>query len=481
MTKPRHPRSCSYGVLILLLATALGFAASAQDEDQAAVVRLLVPPGVELQGKVDLEALAIDPDIRELAFTVDGEEVARRKHLPWTVKVKLHSPPREQTLGVVAYGPRDKELGRDQIAVNRKPIPFRVRLTSITPGAEAVDVAAVVSVPRGAELEKVELYWNEGLKSVVRSTEVEARLPIDAAATGTDFVRAVAYLQDGRSVEDVEVLSAPGLREEVEVNLVQLQVLVTKKNGAPVTDLTLEDFEVLQGREPRTIHSFRPAGDVPLVLGLVLDSSGSMQPIWDLSVSTAKSFLDETLGPGDRAFLVDFDTQLRLRQPLTGDLAKLHSTLESIRPEGGTALYDSMAFSLLQFRDEPGRRALVLVTDGVDSGSTTSEGTVLSFATKLGVPIYVIALPAGGMGTGTSTAVHALKLVTDPSGGRLLRLGASGLDRAFAQINAELRHQYVIAFYTDVLPDEKGQKVTVRLKGRKDVEVRSVLAWDQLG
>lgn len=478
MTQYKHPRSYFY--VTLLLATALAFASNAQDEDQAAVVRLLVPPGVDAQGKVELEALAIDPDIRELAFTVDGVEVGRRKHVPWTVKVKLESPPREQTLQVVAYGPRDKELGRDEVVVNRKPIPFRVRLTSITPGDEAVDVAAEVSVPRGAELEKVELYWNDGLKTVVHSREVEARLPIDAAATGTDFVRAAAYLKDGRRVEDVEVLGSPGLQEEVDVNLVQLQVLVTKKNGAPVTDLTLEDFEVLQGREPRTIQSFRPAGDVPLVLGLVLDSSGSMRPIWNLAVSTAKSFLGETLGPDDRAFLVDFDTQLRLRQALTGDLAKIYESLDSIRPEGGTALYDSMAFSLLQFRDEPGRRALVLVTDGVDSGSTTSEGTVLSFATKLGVPIYVVALPEGGVGTGTSPAVHALKLVTDPSGGRLLRLGPGGLERAFAQINAELRHQYVIAFYTDVLPDEKGEKVTVRVKGRKDVEVRSVLAWDQV-
>jgi Ca-activated chloride channel family protein len=476
----------AYAVLILAaLCSAVGTAA--EDDIQAVVVRLLVPPGQEVAGKIEVEVLAIDPEIRELVFLVDGEEAAKSKHLPWNVKVQLAKPAREQTLVVVAYGRGDKELGRDTVVVNQKPIPFRVHLTSIVPSADAVDIAvdivAAVSIPRGAELDKVELYWNEGLKTVARSAEINERLPIDAAVTATDFVRAVAHLKDGRSVEDVEVLSAPGLAEEVDVNLVQLQVLVTKKNGAPVTDLTATDFEIVQGGQTRPIHSLRTAGDVPLVLGLVLDSSGSMQPIWRLSVDTAKSFLKSSVRTGDRAFLVDFDSQLRLRQPLTSQLSDIFTTLDGIRPEGGTALFDSMAFSLLQFRDEPGRRALVVLSDGIDSGSTTTDKTVVAFAQKLGVPIYVVALPAGGQphgAGGAASMVHALKLITDPSGGRLLRLGAGSLDRAFAQINAELRHQYVIAFYTDQLPDDKKQKVTIRVKTRKGVEVRAVLAWDQM-
>ena len=98
---PKSRRAKLYTPLILtaLLAT-LGVAVSAEktDETQAAVVRLLVPPGEELSGKVELEVLAIDPEIRDLLFTVDGEEAARSSHLPWNVKVKLANPPREQTL-----------------------------------------------------------------------------------------------------------------------------------------------------------------------------------------------------------------------------------------------------------------------------------------------------------------------------------------------------------------------------------------------
>jgi len=478
------PRALGAVLTAGLAVAALGPGAPADEENPGAVVRLLSPPGRVLAGRSEIEVLTIDPEIHHLVFSVDGEQLARRSHPPWTVKLPFATPPREQTIEVVALGRKDQELGRDRLVVNRRPIPFRIRITSIEgdPSQGAVDVAAEVSVPRGAELERIELYWNEELRATFTETPLTARLTRSDGSGSGEFIRAVAVLRDGRSVEDVEVLGAPGLSEEIDVNLVQLQVVVTRKGGAPVVDLGRDDFEILQGREPQEVASFRLAGDVPLVLGLVVDSSGSMGPLWRQTLTTAKSFLHATLGPRDRAFLVDFDVRLRLLRPLTDELGELVAALDAIRPEGGTALYDSMAFSLLQFDAQPGRRALVVLTDGFDTGSTTNDRTIVEFARKLGVPVYVVALPAAGApaGLGGSPVVHALKLVADPTGGRLLRLGPADVERAFAQINAELRHQYVLGYYTDELPDEKARKITVRVKGRKDVEVRAVFAWDQL-
>ncbi len=485
MWKRIHDRRALSVVLaagLITAATAVG--EPAEEESRAAVVRLLSPPGRTLSGRSEIEVLLIDPEVYRLVFYVDGEAVGRRDHPPWVAKLKLASPPREQTIEVVALGRRDRELGRDRIVVNRRPIPFRVRITAIgaDPSQGGIEVAAEASVPHGAELDRLELYWNEELRATFAETPVSTRLATSGGAEEGDFVRAVATLRDGRSVEDVEVLSAPGLSEEIEVNLVQLQVVVTQKNGAPVVDLGRDDFEILQGREPQEVASFRAAGDVPLVLGLVVDSSGSMDPVWKATLATAKNFLRATLGERDRAFLVDFDVQLRLLRPLTHQLGELTEALDAIRPEGGTALYDSIAFSLLQFDAQPGRRALVVLTDGIDTGSTTSDRTIVEFARKLGVPVYVVALPASCRPAQLRAMplVHTLKLVSDPTGGRLLRLGPADVGRAFAQINAELRHQYVVGYYTDELPDEKGQKITVRVKGRKNVEVRAVFAWDQL-
>ena len=130
----------------------------------------------------------------------------------------------------------------------------------------------------------------------------------------------------------------------------------------------------------------------------------------------------------------------------------------------------------------------MVLTDGVDSSSTSNPKRVIEFGRKLGVPLYVVALPGPGrmmpsaaMG-GVQASVHDLKLLTDPTGGRLLRTGsAEGIARAFAQINSELRHQYVLTYYTDDPPvDDPRRQVTVRVKDRKDVEVRSVLALDQV-
>lgn len=447
-----------------------------------AVVRLLVPPGEVLAGKVEIEALTISPEIEKLAFRVDGEEAGRRNHPPWKTKVSLAKPAREQILEVVALGRNGVEIGRDRIVVNRKPIPFRVRVAAEPLADGTLQARGDVSLPRGAVLERVEIYRNRELIE----TQTGPNVDFEASVEGTkpsDFIRAVAILEDGRQVEDVLLLNAPGITEELDVNLVQLQVLVTTKRGAPVTDLKAENFEVVQGGEPQEITTFRPAADVPLVLGVVVDSSGSMAPIWPQTLATSKDFFAATMTRKDRAFLIDFDETLRLARPLTSDRLLLEETLDAVRPRGGTALFDAVAFSLLQFESEPGRRALIVLTDGFDSTSTIQDKTITELAGKLGVPIYVVALPSNAAtrtNMSASAQIHALKLLTDPTGGRLLRVGTEGVGRAFAQINGELRHQYVIGYYTDVLPDDKKEKIVVRIKGYDQLEVRSVMAWDQL-
>ena len=488
-------------VLALLIWAALPAPRStAQDVEAAAdtvahdAVRLLTPPGRELSGKVEVEALVIDPDTRELVFRLDGSEVARRNRPPWRVQVRLARPAQEQTLEVEALGPRDRNLGSDSLVVNRRNPRFRARITGVEGEATAgaVTLSGRVTLPRGGALEQVEIFLNETRVGRALVEEFTVEVPISAPAP-TDYVRVVATLADGRQVEDVVVLSSPGIREEIDVDLVQLQVVVTRKNGAPVADLGRDDFSVEQGREEREIAQFAPADDVDLMVGLVLDSSGSMRTMWGQMRAAAEEFLLNTLEPRDRAFLVDFDNQLRLVQPPTGDRQALLDALDSLAAEGGTALYDSITFSLLQFRDEPGRRALVVLTDGFDSGSVAKPERAVELGRKLGVPVYVVGFQPGGgargglgggagVNFGATSALHTLKLLTDPTGGRLIRVSPSdsGLARAFHQIQHELRRQYVLTFYTDTLPAENGRDLRVTVPGRRDVDVRAVFAWDQI-
>lgn len=496
-----HPLPRLFVFLLALvagMATLVPTRGAAADETPPStddVVRLLTPPGRSLAGKTEVEVLVIDPEVRSLVFSLDGSEVARRKKAPWRVKIDLGKPAREQTLEVEAIGPGGRSLGADALVLNRRNPPLRVRITEVAgqPAEGKVVITGQVSIPRGATLEEVEIFRND--ERIARALLADFTLEVPTPTPRpTDFVRAVATLADGRQVEDVVVLSAPGVREEIDVDLVQLQVLATKRSGAPVTDLSRDDFRIRQGGAERQLAQFAPADDVALTVGLVLDSSGSMRPLWRATVAAAEEFLLNTLKTRDRAFLVDFDTQLRLVRPPTGERQALLDGLDSIEPEGGTALYDSVAFSMLQFRDQPGRRALVVLTDGFDSGSQARPERAEELGRKLGVPVYVVAFQSGGRGGGHGgvggggvdfgalSALQSLELLTDRTGGRLIRVppSDSGLARAFHQIQHELRHQYVLGFYTDTLPDDDGGDLRVTLPGRRDIEIRAVFGWDQI-
>jgi VWFA-related protein len=469
--------------------------------ENLAGVRLLIPPGSLLEGKTEIEILTVDPKIYRVELAVDGETVERLRLPPWRVKLQLASPPREQVLTARGYNADDRLLGEHTVTINQISRPFRTRITELVESGGQLKVTVTVDVPRKALLERVEIYQSgsdaAGGEILRASFEGTAPPPFTAEfpSGGADsFVRAVAILADGRTIEDARVPGAlADLTEEVEVNLVQLQVLVTEKNGAPVAGLTKADFQVLEDGKPRPVEQLYVADDVTLMLGLVLDTSGSMQPIWGRTVEAARQFLRQTLTPRDRAFLVTFDQQLHLAQSVTADRSALLDALTELKPTGGTALMDSVLFSLLQFTDEPGRRALVVITDGFDGESTTRPERIVEFGEKLGVPVYLLALPSpyataniqsgpgAGIDPGTAT-VHQLRLITDPTGGRLLRPPvAQGLDRAFHLINADLRRQYVLTYTTErPLEQISLQGVKIKVPGKKGVKVRTVMALDQV-
>jgi VWFA-related protein len=469
---------------------------------RSAVVRILPPPPQRggLTGNVTIETLTIDPAIATVTFFVDDEEVARRSTLPYDAKIALARPPREQVVRVEALDHAGRRLGMDELVVNRHDPPFRIQITELapaTPGAGAGEprLLTQVSVPRDAEVSKVRFYRNRTLIGQDDTPPYETAV-VGGPLRGDEYLRAVAVLTDGREAEDVEVGLLPGgkaFSEELDVRLVELQVLVTDRAGFPLTDLTAADFEIVHGGKARDVAEVYPSRNVPLILGLAVDSSGSMLSLWDATRSIAEGFLAATLRDDDRAFLIDFDSHVRLLQPLTGELADLFASLGRLRAGGGTALYDSILFSLLQFGSEPGRRALIVLTDGFDSESRANPSRAVEIAERLGVPIYAIAMntggaaavpnvvlfpQAGGNAVGADSIRGNLRLVTDPTGGRYYTaVSNQHVASAFEQIEQELREQYVVTFYTDVSA-EALEPPTVRVK-RSGAKVRSALPLER--
>ena len=172
---------------------------------------------------------------------------------------------------------------------------------------------------------------------------------------------------------------------------------------------------------------------------------------------------------------MDFDTRPRLAAELTGDLGSLLRRFAGLTAEGYTALYDAVIFSMLQFEQEGGRKALVVLTDGDDYKSRFGAKRCIEYGRELGVPVYIIAL--GGM-FGERRDIKRLDLdsLADSTGGRVFYIsGSEQLGAAYDLIQQELRSQYLLAFNSSrpLSPDELG-RVQVQIKPR-GLEVRAVV------
>ncbi len=507
--------------------------ASTSRSARPATIRILPPEKGHrqlLSGRVLIQTLVIDPQIAVVEFLLDGEEVARSTRPPFEARIELADPPREHAVEVRAYGARGARAGSDRIVLNRLDPPFSVRLASIVPirsagdrrdrsgdqaarserreraapaagGEQAVRVEADISVPRAETLERVEFYRTERLVAAFHEFEGETgpagvrRVSADVPVAGVspqDFVRVVARLGDGRELEDVELLQGAGFSSEIDVQLVQLQVLVVDRRGNPVADLRPEDFQIREDGEPRQVEKLYASNQVPLSLGLAIDSSGSMEFIWEQTTAIAAAFFEGALTWRDQAFLVDFDSTLRLVQPLTGSKALLVQSLERLHPSGQTALYDAMLFSLLQYGEAPGRRALVVVTDGFDSNSRADPVRAIDFGKRLGVPVYVVAMrsdprrltPMEEAGLRDRAMEEAnlrnnMRLITGPTGGRLFQIESiDQLARVFDHIEEELRRQVVLTYYSE-RPFGAFVAPEVRVT-RKGLKVRSALPLESI-
>ena len=153
---------------------------------------------------------------------------------------------------------------------------------------------------------------------------------------------------------------------------------------------TYSNISVREGKKARRVESIATAAETPLTVGLLLDTSDSMEETLPDLQEAAIRFLDTILGPRDRAFIISFDTRAHLLQLPTRDVARISHTIMLLRPDGLTSIYDAMALGLLQFEGVKGRRAMILFTDGRDVTSEYSASDVGELARRVSVPIHVI-------------------------------------------------------------------------------------------
>lgn len=434
---------------------------------------VLVPPtGDVVLSLWRAEALVSGSKIEKVVFSVDGEVQLTDNKSPYTTELRLAQFPMEQVVRAEGLDRKGELVDADEIVLNQPRGAFSVRILDPPPGAmpadQDVEVVTQVVVPEGRRVEAVR-YDIDGHE--VALLERPPWIATVRTPPGGDlsYLSVTATLDDGRSAEDVRILNAPDFVEQVDVDLVELYAAVTDGQGHPIEGLSAEDFEILVDGQPVEIARFEPVDDLPLTVGLVVDSSGSMSSSLAEAMEAARDFLTHVIDLRDHAFSVGFASEPVLLIPPTSDVGAVADSLGRLRAVGWTALHDAVVTGLYYFRGFPGQRVMVLLSDGDDTKSSYAFREVLEYARRGGVSIYTVGLNVGRLG-----GAHAkLQDLATETGGRAFFIGeAEELRGVYGWLSEELRSRYMIAIAPPPRPESGYREVEVRVK-RRGVNVRT--------
>ncbi len=285
---------------------------------------------------------------------------------------------------------------------------------------------------------------------------------------------------------------------KVSVNLVGLFFNVKDKHGALIPNLTKDDFTVLEDGKPQTIKYFAAESNLPLTLGILIDSSGSQLRVLDMEKEVGGAFLRQVLTDKDEAYVIDFNIDASLVQDFTRDVRRLQAALNKVKintgyvnplpgagnpvPTAGTArgtvLYDAVYLSAHDMlAKEVGRKAMILLTDGEDEGSQLKIKDAIEAAQKADAIVYVLLCADrgfyGSFQVGYSGEGEMRKL-TEATGGRVINVGNKfdKLKEAFNQIAAELRSQYNLG-YVSTNTKLDGSYRKLEIKARENYKIQS--------
>ncbi len=277
------------------------------------------------------------------------------------------------------------------------------------------------------------------------------------------------------------------------VNLVNVFFTVKDHHGALLSNLTKDDFDLFEDGKPQTIKYFSAETNLPLTLGLLVDSSGSMQRMLPEEKIVGADFLRQVIREKDLGFIISFDISVDLLQDLTSDTHLLAEGLNSAKPNigggsggipglgqgpipishpKGTLLYDGVYLAATEvLGKQVGRKALILLTDGNDEGSRMKLRDAIESAQKADAICYVLLLHDPQYGPPGSGEMHQL---TEATGGRVIDVNnPNKIGDAFKQISNELRSQYSLGYTPEnSKADGSFRKIEIKSKSGNKVQAR---------
>lgn len=285
-------------------------------------------------------------------------------------------------------------------------------------------------------------------------------------------------------------------------NVVQLFFNVKDKKGGLIANLPKDAFEVAEDGKPQTIKYFSSESQLPLTLGILIDSSASQERVLTMEQEVGGAFLSQILRDKDMAFVMDFNIGVSLLQDFTSSPRRLKAALDSVKINSGgqaavsglpgqgggpvptigqpkgTLLYDAV---YLASHDEMGqqvdRKAMILLTDGEDQGSQYKLRDAIEAAQKADTIVYVLLCADRGFyGFGGYSGDNEMRRLTSETGGRMIEVGnkTEKLKQAFDQISQELRSQYNVGYVpTNSVKNGGFRKVQIKSKDGYKIQARS--------
>jgi Ca-activated chloride channel family protein len=270
----------------------------------------------------------------------------------------------------------------------------------------------------------------------------------------------------------------PTFRAETEI--VTFGVTVTDRAGTFITDLSIDDFEVVEDGRKQTLKYFTRGAETEsapeMHVGLLFDTSGSMGADIQLARSAAIKFLN-TLSDAEDITLVDFDTEVRVSKYGQQDFPRLVERIRNRKPDGYTAMYDALGVYLQGAELDDGRKVLVLFTDGGDTRSTLSFTDALTLVRASDATVYTVGfLENQPQGVRSQQRLRLTQIANESGGESFFPLSMKQIDAAYDRIVAQIRAQYSLG-YVSSSPDRDGRwrKVEIRIRRPelKDVRIQT--------
>jgi Ca-activated chloride channel family protein len=438
-----------------------------------------------IQGNQRITVNVKDTGLYYVEFYIDATLVFTDKKPPWECVYDFGEKERIREIRAIGYYQSRESLKPEAqniqklLAAETESDELDVIITSPQTDssiAGEILISADVSVPSGSEVEKVEFYIDKYLLFTVRKAPYECRCDV-----GMEFnrhvIEVVAYDSKKRKAKDAIVIKDwEGGLFEADVDLVNLDVTVTDNTGKYVPKLKRKDFIVYEdGKRQRISHFTRM--EKPLVVGVLIDISGSMlgKKLEKAKIG-AKKFIN-TLKENDNAFIMSFNHETKLIHDFTNSISELCHSIDNLQASSATALNKAIKNAIDKLKYERGRKAIVLISDGYDTIGNIDEEKVLEAAKRADVKIYSIGIfslsyiPANTLrkiGTVQNKLVGQviLKSFSDWTGGAAFFPNSlNQLNEIYISIAQELRQQYSLGYLSsNKVRDGKWRNIEIKLK-----------------